>query len=116
MTKTKEDLTGRKFGHLKVIKQVEDSVSPSGARRAMWLCECDCKNHTKIIVSGDRLRKGKKTHCGCQSIRGMKLNLVGKHFGKLTVNKDQESLKEMKLLCGYVIVNVEEVLYALQVI
>lgn len=87
MTKVKEDLTGKKFGHLKVIKQVEDSVSPSGARRAMWLCECDCENHTKIIVSGDRLRKEKKTHCGCQSIRGMKLNLVGKHFGKLTVNK-----------------------------
>ena len=87
MTKVKEDLTGRKFGHLKVIKQVEDSISPSGARRAMWLCECDCENHTKIIVSGNRLRNGKKTHCGCQSVRGMKLDLTGKCFGKLVVNK-----------------------------
>lgn len=39
MVKVKEDLTGRVFGRLTVIKQVDDYIEPkSGKHRSQWLC------------------------------------------------------------------------------
>lgn len=51
------DITGKQFGHLTVLHQVE-----SQDKRAMWLCQCDCGN--QIIASGHRLRSGHTTSCG----------------------------------------------------
>ena len=65
MVKTKEDLTGKKFGRWNVIKQVDDYVSKSGHRYAQWLCECSCEKHTTKIVRGDSLKNGKSISCGC---------------------------------------------------
>ena len=65
------DLTGQKFGRLTVIKQGEDYISPKGARKARWICLCDCqlelpeeKRKTKLIV-GESLKSGLTTSCGC---------------------------------------------------
>ena len=38
------DLTGKKFGRLTVIKRDEDRIQPSGQHKARWLCKCDCGN------------------------------------------------------------------------
>ena len=67
MVQVKEDLTGRVFGRLTVIKQAEDYISPKSKKhRAQWLCECSCKEQNKIIVLGTNLTKKNGTRsCGC---------------------------------------------------
>lgn len=62
MVKVKNDLTGKRFGKLVVIKQTDDYVSPKGERRSRWLCKCDCGNET--IVLGRYLMRGTQS-CGC---------------------------------------------------
>ena len=54
------DLTGRTFGLLKVLRRVED-VKPG---RPMWLCECRCGK--SVVKSSTSLAKqnGVKS-CGC---------------------------------------------------
>lgn len=56
---TKNDLTGRRFGKLVVIKETE-----LRKRRCIcWLCKCDCGNEK--TVSSDYLIKGHTHSCGC---------------------------------------------------
>ena len=65
MVKVRKDLTGKIFGRLTVLKQVDDYVLSDGRHRAQWLCECNCAQHTKIVVVGDRLKSGTTKSCGC---------------------------------------------------
>ena len=65
MVKTKEDLTGRTFGRLTVLKQTEDYVQPNGKKSARWLCKCSCGNNKEVIVAGSMLRNGNTRSCGC---------------------------------------------------
>lgn len=58
MVKVKEDLTGRIFGLLTVIEQVEDYIQPNGRHVAMWKCKCACKEHNIVRVLGDSLNRG----------------------------------------------------------
>lgn len=55
------DLTGQKFGHLTVLERVESDKYG----QAKWLCECDCENHSRILVLGSNLRRGHTQSCGC---------------------------------------------------
>lgn len=52
------DLTGKRFGKLKVI-----SFDHMGGTRSYWNCACDCGG--KRIVSSDHLKRGDTTDCGC---------------------------------------------------
>ena len=67
MVKVKEDLTGRIFGMLKVIQQIDDHVDKNGVHRSKWLCECLCEKHTRIAVLGKNLTKTNNPtrSCGC---------------------------------------------------
>lgn len=56
-----KDLTGEKFGRLTVIKQ---HSHPKGGVY-YYLCECDCEQHTQLIVEGKRLTTGNTQSCGC---------------------------------------------------
>lgn len=58
MAKAK-DLTNNQFGRLKVIERVEND----NQGKAMWLCQCECGNYTK--VRGYDLRKNHIKSCGC---------------------------------------------------
>lgn len=58
------DLSGRKFGDLKVISRAPDKVFPSGKSSVMWNCECKCGN--TCIVSGGSLKSGLTNSCGCR--------------------------------------------------
>lgn len=58
-----EDLTGRKFGRLTVIKRVEDYVSPKGQHHTQWLCKCECGG--ECIVRGSYLKNKNTRSCGC---------------------------------------------------
>jgi len=53
------NLTGRRFGRLKVLKQTEKD------RRGNfpWLCLCDCGN--QVTVLGYDLKRGRTKSCGC---------------------------------------------------
>lgn len=64
LSKTRlEDLTGKKFGLLKVIKRVDDYITPSDYHIVQWLCECDCGN--KVTVCSNNLKSGNTKSCGC---------------------------------------------------
>lgn len=58
-----QNLEGNRYGRLLVIRRASDHVQPSGRRRIMWLCKCDCGN--MIEVFGDNLKKGVSQSCGC---------------------------------------------------
>lgn len=53
------DLTGQKFGRLKVIRKDKTQ------QRTKWWCKCDCGNPKEILVYGQNLKKGFTTSCGC---------------------------------------------------
>jgi hypothetical protein len=55
-----KDLSGQKYGKLKVIKLLTQRGNRGQLR---WQCKCDCGN--KHIVTGESLRAGKSKSCGC---------------------------------------------------
>ena len=57
------DLTGQRFGKLTVIERADDYVTPSGYKKIMWKCVCDCGN--TVITSRGNLRSGHTRSCGC---------------------------------------------------
>lgn len=57
---TPMDLTGRRFGKLVVLKEVERTKDGKYRR---WLCRCDCGNET--IVRQQNLTAGYIIACGC---------------------------------------------------
>ena len=69
------DLTGQKFGRLTVLCRASDYVSPNGRRLTQWLCECDCENKNKVIVSAWSLKDGRTKSCGCLAIEQAKKNI-----------------------------------------
>ena len=77
------DLRKQQFGKLTVIDRHQKSH---------WTCRCECGN--THIVRSDHLKEGKVVSCGCvqrqcaSKIGKMnRRSLVGKTFGRLTVNK-----------------------------
>lgn len=65
MVAVKQDLTGYKFGKLTVISQTEDHICPNGRHYPQWLCECECAEHTQIVVIDADLKRGHTKSCGC---------------------------------------------------
>lgn len=72
-----EDITGRKYGLLRVICRQGSSVN----RNSLWKCECDCGN-TKLVTS-NALKFGYVKSCGCLN----STDLTGQKFGRLLVIK-----------------------------
>lgn len=52
------DLTGHKYGRVTVV-----SYFGHKGRRTAWNCLCECGN--KFVTTGDALRTGKTSSCGC---------------------------------------------------
>ena len=101
MIKVKENLVGQKFGHLTVIKQVEDWIGSTGTKRANWLCQCDCKDKTLVNANTHNLKTNHKISCGCVKEN----NLVGMTFNKLFVLgkaeiKNETQYWNCKCSCG----------------
>lgn len=75
----REDLTGRRFGHLTVISYAESKNS-----RRYWNCICDCGNKTIVLTS--HLTSGYTTSCGCA--KGLNfIDISGQRFGRLVALK-----------------------------
>lgn len=83
----KRDLTGRRFGILKVIDRAPDYISPKGYRKIMWNCECDCGK--TCVAMSSHLLSGHTSSCGCQQLKGLTSpivkDLTGQKFGMLKV-------------------------------
>ena len=86
MAKLADDLTGKKFGRLLVLKKDEEIMRQR---------KCDCGNEISVI--SDSLRRGITKSCGCY--RNDKIiernsinreNLTGRKFGRLTVISEAE--------------------------
>lgn len=89
MSKIK-DLTGEKFGRLKVIKY--NGSNKNG--RALWLCQCDCGNTKTIIASS--LLNGLTISCGCYNKEHSK-EIHSKH--KQSYSKLYKVWNAMKTRC-----------------
>ena len=69
-----EDLQGRRFGMLQVVKRVQNQHD-----RTSWLCRCDCGNLK--IVQSNALKAGRVKSCGC--LHRHTDDLTGQRFGRL---------------------------------
>lgn len=65
MVKVRKDLTGLKFGHLTVLRQAEDYITPKGLHIAMWTVICDCGESDEFNTQGGALTSGRTISCGC---------------------------------------------------
>ena len=63
MVKVREDLTGKRFERLVVLKQANDYIKPNGRHESNWLCQCDCGNIVEVL--GYSLKSGHTKSCGC---------------------------------------------------
>lgn len=70
------DLSGKKYGRLSVIRQDGYHVFPSGKRKSKWLCVCDCGNVVSVV--GSDLIASHTQSCGCMR-RDMATNLKLSH-------------------------------------
>ena len=86
--RTFEDLSGKKFGRLTVIKPVGRNKKGS----VLWLCKCECSN--KIITIAYSLKNSDCKSCGCYNIEQMRatklIDMIGRKFGRLTVLREVE--------------------------
>lgn len=57
---------GDKFGRLKIVREAEEYVIPSGEKKRRFLCKCICG--TEKTVRLDHLKSGNTKSCGCFNI------------------------------------------------
>lgn len=116
----KEDIIGKKYNHLTVIKLDEKRNIEAYKRYKSgeikrnpiyYLCQCDCGNIIlKSVEKASLTRKNPSTKsCGCQRTEAnnkrfgtsnMQNDLIGKKFGKLVVlsKSDKKSGKRKKIM------------------
>lgn len=78
-SKKLDDLTGKKFNKLTVVKRGENICN-----HPAWICRCDCGNYT--LVSSQNLRNNTTKSCGCwrkEMPTTRTLDISNQRFGKL---------------------------------
>ena len=102
------DLTGKVFGRLIVLFPTKKQQGMG----MMWHCKCECGN--EIDVKSGSLVSGNTKSCGClkqqhANFTKLKKDLIGKHFGKLTVIEETTQRQYGKIVwkcqceCGNII-------------
>lgn len=95
--KKKQDLTGKRFGKLVVLKFSEEETQRRNNSQKYWECQCDCGN-IKYTTTRN-LKSGLCKSCGClqKEIAGSKtfIDLTGQTFGRLTVVRQGERPDEV---------------------
>lgn len=64
---TREDLTGRTFGHWTVLGFAERRGK---GKASFWLCRCVCG--TERAVEAENLRRGASASCGCRRVEALR--------------------------------------------
>ena len=80
-----EDLTGRVFGYLTVIRRM-----PNKKGRTCWLCRCECGREKEVFARD--LKAGKVKSCGCLMHKReyKRTDLTGQRFGRLMAKEPTE--------------------------
>lgn len=74
------DLTGQTFGDFTVLGRSEKKTAGGGL---WWRCRCVCGNEVEVL--GTLLVTGRKSHCGCKSVKNYAYtDITGQRFGRLT--------------------------------
>lgn len=81
-----EEMVGRKFGRLTVIKRDEEHEKSHGA---YWICRCDCGNY--ITANGNNIRRGATKSCGCL-VKEMTSKMGKENKGKEKPKKQHSEL------------------------
>lgn len=101
------NLTGKQYGKLTVLKRASDHIQANGRKRIAWLCQCDCGN--LVTVVGESLTNGHTQSCGClhseRTSQTHLKDLTGQKFGKLIVlerapNQENVTMWKCKCSCG----------------
>lgn len=89
-----EDLTGRVFGYLTVLRR-----APNKGGRTCWLCRCEC-GREKEVISRD-MKNGKVKSCGCHRHDSHTnwVDLSGRRFGRLTAIEPTEQRDRRGGIC-----------------
>jgi hypothetical protein len=61
------DEMGKKYGHLLVVKKSPRRINGL----VCWRCLCDCGKY--VTATGDALRNGRATSCGCRKKKKSKV-------------------------------------------
>lgn len=85
-----EDLTGKIFGRLTVIRRLPNAIDPSGQQKRVWLCRCECGRETEVRAGN--LKSGNTKSCVC-------LDMEQKITHGLSESPTYTSWREMKRRC-----------------
>lgn len=103
MAKPLSDLTGQRFGTLRVITR---APSVSSQKNSRWTVECETCHHRKEIQRGDLLRL-RGTGCRfCNHREDLKRQLIGQKIDRVTVvgfvgaDKHHKLLWQVRCDCG----------------
>ena len=88
----KENLVGRKYGRLTVIKQVDQPETRKNKNR-FWLCACDCGSSKEVIVSTSDLNSGHVSSCGCFQKEQIVKKLIERNQQSAGVGKKNKRTK-----------------------
>ena len=80
-----KDLTGKKFGNLKVLKY---------AGNQKWVCECICGN--TVIIDGQKIKSGRIKSCGCKLLENMRKTSMEK-YGVPFTSQRHLSIEQVKI-------------------
>lgn len=96
-----KDLTGQRFGRLRVLGR----AGASRAKKTTWFCTCNCGR--RLVVNGDNLISGNTSSCGClkselrralnQARRAPPVNTLSRmhYFESLTVVQKRVAIENM---------------------
>jgi len=104
------DIRGKTFGHVTVLRHGGYRQYKCGAKRLQWLCQCnEIDPPMWLFLSAAHLLGKKNVHCG-NLVRykpNARKNIKGRRFGKLVVvrdtgesNRHGKALWECKCDCG----------------
>jgi len=93
---TKENLKGKKFGRLLVIRET-DSKKVSTRSKVWWLCLCDCGE--AIETHSQNLKNGATKSCGCLR-RDLLTSKNYKHGDAINDSRLYKIWRNMKTRCN----------------
>lgn len=96
---TIEDLTGKQFGHWKVLS-LDINKTENDYHHSWWICQCDCDKQTIRSITMNNLKRGKTQSCGCDLIRAE--DIIGEKFGKLkvlSIDKETYNRRGKQVIC-----------------
>ena len=97
-----EDLEGRQFGYLTVLRRAENRKG-----RVQWVCRCRCGREK--TVSAHVLKSGKVRSCGCKAHDHAynRIDISGRRLGRMTAMYPTDKRDQMGWCTGTVGATVE---------